>query len=175
MKKYIIIVSVYDEENTQAYPLGGVFDNHQKAEEYIREHVNEVKSNHWAKDCVNGEDFYKEEFTIGGGWCAQDTSCGESIEITIHEVPVMSQQVPCAYVNRDDLANKGWDVSGLSDEDMENIASKMADYILDEIDYWTAMKTACEDMDVPRKDEDEDVREVIPGTLGMLNELSIRE
>ena len=174
MKKYIIIVSVYDQENTQAYPLGGIFSSHEDAEKYIADHWREVKNDHWAKDCVNGEDFYKEEFTIGGGWCAQDTSCGESIEITIHEVPVMSQQVPCAYVNRDDLANKGWDVSGLSDEDMENIASKMADYILDEIDYWTAMKTACEDMDVPRKDEDEDVREVIPGTLGMLNELSIR-
>jgi hypothetical protein len=75
---------VYDQENTQAYPLGGIFDYHATAEKYIADHWREVKNDHWAKDCVNGEDFYKEEFTIGGGWCAQDMSCGESIEINIH-------------------------------------------------------------------------------------------
>lgn len=89
MKKYIIIVSVYDQENTQAYPLGGVFDLHEQAEEYIREHVNEVKSNHWTRDCVDGKDFYKEEFSISGSFHAQDTSDGASLDIVIHEVPEM--------------------------------------------------------------------------------------
>ena len=84
MSKYIIIVSVYDQENTQAYPLGGIFSSHYDAEKYIADHWQEVKNDHWAKDCVDGKDFYKEEFTIGGGWYAQDTSCGESIEINIH-------------------------------------------------------------------------------------------
>jgi hypothetical protein len=173
MKKYIIIVSVYDQENTQAYPLGGIFDYHAAAEKYIADHWREVKNDHWAKDRVDGEDRYSEELT-DTGWHAEDWSDGASIEITIHEVPVISQQVPCAFVDMDDLENRGWDASNLSDEDMESIASKMEDYILDEVDYWTAMKTACEDMDVPRKDYD-DAPELFPGTLGMLNELSIRE
>lgn len=89
MKKYIIIVSVYDEENTQAYPLGGVFSSHGDAEKYIADHWQEVKNDHWAKGCVDGKDFYKEEFTIGGSWYAQDASDGASIEIIIHTLEEM--------------------------------------------------------------------------------------
>lgn len=84
MKKYIIIVHVYDEENSQAYPLGGVFDTHKSAEKYIADHWKEVKSNHWASQCEDGKDGYREEFTIGGGWTAQDSFDGASIEINIH-------------------------------------------------------------------------------------------
>ena len=87
-KKYIVIVSVYDEENTQAYPLGGVFDTHEQAEQFISEHVNEVKANHWTKDCVDGEDFYEEKFSFGS-FHAEDTSCGSSLDIDIHEVEEM--------------------------------------------------------------------------------------
>lgn len=89
MKKYIIIVSVYDEENTQAYPLGGVFATHESAEQYISEHWQEVKNDHWAKDCINDKDYYKEGFLIGGGWFAQDFSDGASIEINIHTLEEM--------------------------------------------------------------------------------------
>lgn len=155
MKKYIIIVSVYDEENTQAYPLGGVFDNHQKAEEYIREHVNEVKSNHWTRDCVDGKDFYKEEFSIGGSFHAEDTSCGESLDIDIHEVPVMSNEFPVIGVTRDDLEQKGFKAEDLNDDTMEVIAAKISDYMLDELDYWSAVVASCEFHDIPRKEEDE--------------------
>ena len=153
MKKYIIIVSVYDEENTQAYPLGGVFDNHQKAEEYIREHVNEVKSNHWTMDCVDGKGFYKEEFSIGGSFHAEDTSCGESLDIDIHEVPVMSNEFPVIGVTRDDLEQKGFKAEDLNDDTMEVIASKISDYMLDELDYWSAVVASCEFHDIPRKEE----------------------
>ncbi len=155
MKKYIIIVSVYDEENTQAYPLGGVFDNHQKAEEYIREHVNEVKSNHWTRDCVDGKDFYKEEFSIGGSFHAEDTSCGESLDIDIHEVPVMSNYFEVCCVSREDVKERGYDPSNLSDDDMQSIASKMDDLIREGVDYWYAVDGACGYWEVPLLEEDE--------------------
>lgn len=87
MKKYIIIVSVYDQENTQAYPLGGIFSSHEDAEKYIYDHWREVKNNHWTNDCVDGEDFYKEDFSIGGSFHAEDMYVGSSLDIDIHEVP----------------------------------------------------------------------------------------
>lgn len=153
MKKFIIIVSVYDEENTQAYPLGGIFDTHKQAEQFIKEHLNEVKSSHWTKDCVDGEDFYEEKFSFGS-FHAEDTSCGESLDIDIHEVPVMSEEFPVIGVTRDDLENKGFKAKHLNDDTMEVIASKMSDYMLDELDYWTALEESCEWHGIPRKEED---------------------
>ena len=89
MKKYIIIVSVYDEENTVAYPLGGIFATREDARKYIADHWQEVKNDHWAKDCVDGEDYYREGFAAGGRWYAQDASDGASIEIDIHQLEEM--------------------------------------------------------------------------------------
>ena len=77
-------------------------------------------------------------------------------------------------VSKEDIEEQGFDASKLTNEDMERIASKMNDLICEGCDYWNAVDGACEYWEVPRKEND-DVREVIPGTLGMLNELSIRE
>lgn len=153
MKKYIIIVSVYDQENTQAYPLGGVFDTQKSAERYIAEHWQDIKKDHWTKDCVNGEDFYKEEFSIGGSFHAEDMSVGSSLDITIFEAPVISDYFEVCSVNREDIDSRGFDASGLDDEDMQRIASKMNDLICNGCEYWTALEGACEYWVVPIKDE----------------------
>lgn len=76
-------------------------------------------------------------------------------------------------VSKDDIEQAGFDASKLSEGDMQRIASKQGDLITDCCDYWTALEGACEYWEVPRKDDD--LQEVIPGTEGMLNELSIRE
>lgn len=89
MNKFIIIVSVYDQENTQAYPLGGVFDSHMQADLYLSAHVNEVKEDHWTKGCVDGYDDYEEEFSLGGAFHARDLSNGSALDIEIYAVPVM--------------------------------------------------------------------------------------
>lgn len=101
MDKYIIVVSVYDSENTQAYPLGGIFNTREDAVDYIKVHLKEIKKDHWTKGCVNGADYYREEFSIDGSFHAEDTSCGESLDITIFEVPFMFDMyvVPKDYVN----------------------------------------------------------------------------
>lgn len=92
MNKYIIIVSVYDGENTQVYPIGGVFGTHKQAEKFVKDNVNEVKSNHWTRDCVDGEDFYEEEFSIGGSFHAHDTSDGSALDIEIFELPEVEDE-----------------------------------------------------------------------------------
>lgn len=75
-------------------------------------------------------------------------------------------------LSKEDIEQQGFDASKLTAEDMQRIASKQGDLICDCCDYWTALDGACEYWDVPRKNDD-DVREVIPGTMGLLNELSL--
>lgn len=152
MKRFIIIVSVYDEENTQAYPLGGIFDSHKAAKDYMLEHLDEVLGNHWTKDREDGIDDYFEEVNMTG-FEAKDNDTGQSLEIDIHEVPVMSNEFPVIGVTREDIESKGFDASDLSDNDMQTIASQMADYILDDIGYWDALVFACERYNVKEKEE----------------------
>ena len=85
MKKYIIIVHVYDEGNSQAYPLGGLFGSQISAYNYLMTHVDEVKNNHWAKGRTNEEEDYDEGATPTG-WTAQDLYSGQCLELEIHEM-----------------------------------------------------------------------------------------
>lgn len=152
MKRFIIIVSVYDEANTQAYPLGGIFDSHKAAKDYMLEHLDEVLGNHWTKDREDGIDEYFEEVNLTG-FEAKDNDTGQSLEIDIHEVPVMSNEFPVIGVTRDDLEQKGFKADDLNDDTMEVIAAKISDYMLDELDYWSAVVASCEFHEIPRKEE----------------------
>lgn len=84
--KYIIIAHNYDRENSDAYPVGKrIFATEEEAKAYLREHINNIKSDHWTADRVDGEDDYSEEFTCTG-WEAHDSSDGASLELTITQV-----------------------------------------------------------------------------------------
>ena len=100
MKRFIIIVSVYDEANTQAYPLGGIFDSHKAAKDYMLEHLDEVLGNHWTKDREDGIDEYFEEVNLTG-FEAKDNDTGQSLEIDIHELPEMFEM----YIVPKDFGN----------------------------------------------------------------------
>lgn len=82
-KKYILIAHNYDRENSSAYPVGGIFATEESAKEYLRTHIDEIKSNHWTATRVDGEDHYSEEFTCTG-WIAEDMYDGASLELEIH-------------------------------------------------------------------------------------------
>lgn len=84
-KKYIIIAHNYDRENSSAYPVGGIFATEESAKEYLRTHIDEIKSNHWTATRVDGKDHYSEEFTCTG-WIAEDMCDGSSLEVEIHEM-----------------------------------------------------------------------------------------
>ena len=142
MKKYIIIVSVYDEANTQAYPLGGIFDSHKAAKDYMLEHLDEVLGNHWTKDREDGIDEYFEEVNMTG-FEAKDNDTGQSLEIDIHELPVMSEKFKVFEIDKDDVECVGFDASSLNDEDMEMIASRMGKYY-NSGDWQVDLKCACE-------------------------------
>lgn len=154
MKKYIIIVHVYDEENSQAYPLGGLFGSRISADKYLHEHIEEVKNNHWPKGCdAYLGDGYEEEFTATG-WTAQEMYSGQSLEVEIHEMEDEDFFEVCS-VNKEDIESQGFDASSLDENDMVRIASKMDDLIRDCCDYWNALDAACEYWEIPRKEEDE--------------------
>lgn len=63
-------------------------------------------------------------------------------------------EFPVAVIMREDLENKGFKAADLNDETMEVIASKMSDYMLDELDYWSALIASCEWHDIPRKEDE---------------------
>lgn len=152
MKKYIIIVSVYDQENTQAYPLGGIFDSHDDAKKYMLEHLDEVLESHWTNDREDGiGDYFEEVDTAYFEAC--DMSSGQSLEIEIRELPVMSKEFPVCCVTRADLEWKGFMAKDLDDNMMQNIAGTMANYIADDVGYWDALVEACEFHEIPRKEE----------------------
>lgn len=84
--KYIIIAHNYDRENSDAYPVDGrLFASEEEAKAYLREHINDIKSDHWTADRVDGENDYSEEFTFTG-WEAHDSDDGASLELTICQV-----------------------------------------------------------------------------------------
>lgn len=84
--KYIIIAHNYDRDNSDAYPVDNrLFATEEAAKTYLREHIDDIKSNHWTADRVDGEDNYSEEFTFTG-WEAHDSYDGASLELTISQV-----------------------------------------------------------------------------------------
>lgn len=82
-EKYVIIAHNYDRENSDAYPVGGLYATEEEAKQYLRDHIEEIKNDHWTADRVDGEDHYSEEFTCTG-WEAMDADDGASLEINIH-------------------------------------------------------------------------------------------
>lgn len=152
MKKYIIIVHVYDEENSQAYPLGGLFGSQISAYNYLMTHVDEVKNNHWAKGRTNEEEDYDEGATPTG-WTAQDLYSGQCLEVEIHEMEDEDFFEVCS-ISKEDIESQGFDSGSLDENDMVRIASKMDDLIRDCCDYWNALDAACEYWDVPTKEEE---------------------
>lgn len=153
MKKYIIIVEVYDQENTDTYPLGGVFDTQKDAVDYMNAHLKEVKSQHWTnfKDIeMNG---YEEKYVTDSYFLAKDVYDGQSLEVSVREVPVMTKEFPCVHVMRDDLDWKGFKAMDLPDDTMESVANKIGSYLLEEIPYWDAVECAAEDCDISRKED----------------------
>ena len=152
MKRFIIIVSVYDEENTQAYPLGGIFDSHKAAKDYMLEHLDEVLGNHWTKDREDGIDEYFEEVNLTG-FEAKDNATGQSLEIDICEVPIISEHIPCQTVSRTDIKQRGFNPDEVTDDMLDKIAGKIQNYLNDEVEYWYAIDQACEDVGLHQVEE----------------------
>lgn len=66
------------------------------------------------------------------------------------------EEFPVAVIMRDDLEFKGFKAKDLNNDTMEVIASKMGDYMLDDIGYWDALEASCEWHGIERKDEEEE-------------------
>lgn len=60
-------------------------------------------------------------------------------------------------VARADLEGQGFDTSGVGDDTMKHLASKMADAFL-EGDYWIALETIAENLEIPKKKENENTK-----------------
>lgn len=63
------------------------------------------------------------------------------------------EEFPVAVVMREDLEFKGFKAKHLNDYTMEVIASKMGDYMLDDIGYWDALVASADWHGIERKEE----------------------
>jgi len=62
----------------------------------------------------------------------------------------MSKAFPVALIMREDLVDKGYDVSHVTDDDMCRIAAKMGDLWLEQ-GYWDLLEVAANECGVPKK------------------------
>lgn len=72
-------------------------------------------------------------------------------------IPIESaehKQFPISHVSRADLEQKGFDTTDVTDDDMEQIASIMDDYYLDD-GFWTDLVMACEECGIPQRKEEQ--------------------
>ena len=59
-----------------------------------------------------------------------------------------------SLLDQDDLKQRGFDGSHITNEQLAEIASKMNNYYLD-YSFWDDMESACKDYNVPRLNEEE--------------------
>lgn len=64
------------------------------------------------------------------------------------------QQQAVSWLDREDLKQRGFDGSSITNEQLAQIASKMNNYYLD-YSFWDDMELACKDYNVPRLNEEE--------------------
>jgi hypothetical protein len=67
-------------------------------------------------------------------------------------VPAKDGYFPVTCVHRADLEDKGFDVSNVTDEQMERLASKMGDLYVEFGGYWEAIDELAAGMGIPRKE-----------------------
>ena len=59
------------------------------------------------------------------------------------------------YLTKSDIEQQHFDPSGIDDDTMESIASRMNEYLCEGVGYWDALDAACEFYDIPRKEDEE--------------------
>lgn len=113
-----------------------------------------------------------------GWWFSGETTDEYSSEITFDEpydiadayaIQTITQKVPetdevkdatvpqpqiVSLLDQDDLKQRGFDGSHITNEQLAEIASKMNNYYLD-YSFWDDMELACKDYNVPRLNEEE--------------------
>lgn len=62
----------------------------------------------------------------------------------------MKEHFEITSVSRADLEEKGFDVSDVTDETMERLASKMADDYLEQM-YWISLEIIAEELGITKK------------------------
>ena len=58
------------------------------------------------------------------------------------------------YLTKSDIEQQHFDPSGIDDDTMESIASRMNEYLCEGVGYWDALDAACEFYDIPRKEDE---------------------
>lgn len=84
-------------------------------------------------------------------------NAGVRVVVSVADLPMRrTAEFPVAYVTREDVAHRGFSTEGLTDECMQQVASRMSKYISDEMEYWYALDAACEYIGISRNDDDQD-------------------
>ena len=62
---------------------------------------------------------------------------------------------PVVCMSKNDLEDKGFDTSNVTDNEMEYMAKKMGDNLVEQL-YWETLVFLAERIDIPRKENDDD-------------------
>ena len=68
----------------------------------------------------------------------------------MRHLPPLGGYFPITSVHRNDLADYGFDVSGVTDEQMERLADKMGDLYVEVGGFWDQMEEIAEQMGIPK-------------------------
>lgn len=66
------------------------------------------------------------------------------------EIEWGKESFPVTSVSREDLEARGFDTSGVSDETMERLASKMSDNYCEQL-FWISLNVIAEHLGIPKK------------------------
>lgn len=82
-------------------------------------------------------------------------SSDDNGEFLLIPTPMLDEFVPTT-ISRQDLISQGFDPSELTDEQMQEIASKMGNDWVGFGDYWETMDACAEEFGLPKNEEEED-------------------
>lgn len=107
-----------------------------------------------AKDMgMKNHDVYDSAEELAANWNTGEIYYPSHSYMRVIEEP--KSDFPITSVSREDLEEKGFDVSKVDDATMERLASKMADDYCEQM-FWTSMEIIAEIMGIPKREKKED-------------------
>lgn len=151
-KVWVITCFEHTKDKSAAFGVEAVTDSAKNAAKILKELFDRKCHIYGVQDLLRNE-YYREGegFRLSGDdmrFCCVGAVRG--IEVT------RTSEFPVSFVMRDDLKEKGFDVSNIDDGTMESIASRMNEYSCNGVGYWDALIEAARYYEIPTIDEEDE-------------------
>ena len=156
----------YEWADEDGIPLDGsdmpcvcVFLDEEGPTDIIIHSVEHDENGYWTIEGETVDEFYSIEVTIEDPYDIANAYQIQSITENIPETDdvkdaTVPQSQPVTWLSHDDLEQRDFDSTNITNEQLAQIASKMGDYYVD-YSYWDDMEEACQYWDVPKKEQKE--------------------